>query len=138
MMQKQSVVILFLFSQIGALKQDYQIQIEKLNNEHKQRIEELQAELDKEKLTLNEKYQEISTYKIKLEEQENLNNLEVKLNNTLSEKANLESELDRIHLQIQTIKSNLNESNSKLQQAEQNINQLEVSHILLLLFVEIF
>ncbi|CAF1230556.1 unnamed protein product [Rotaria sordida] len=143
---------------IDTLKQNYQSEIEKLHKEHEHTLEELKCEFSKEKSTindkqdeinnlhqkltsqnseLNEKNEQLSIYKIKLDEQENLNHklqqqqnetysqLEIKLNNILSEKTNLENELDHIRIQMQTMESNLNENNIQLEQVEQKNKEFQ-------------
>ncbi len=137
-----------LYNSLTNEQQNYELRIEKLNKEHQQIIEELKSEFNQQEQIdhlnqqiisqssqLNEKDEQLSTYKIQLDEQKNLQQqynekyfqLETKLNHILSEKADLENELDNTRLRIQTTESTLNEiTNDNILNLEQKIKELQV------------
>ncbi|CAF1122028.1 unnamed protein product [Adineta steineri] len=93
-------------------------------------IDNIQQQLISQQSQLNEKDEQLSILKTKLDEQQDYNEkyseLETKFNNILSEKAILENELDSTHIQIQTTQSALNEkTNVNMKQTEEKIKELE-------------
>jgi predicted nucleic acid-binding Zn-ribbon protein len=71
---------------------------------------------------LNQEHQQLTS-----ELNERYSQLETKLNHILSEKSELENELDSIRLRMQTTESTLNEkTNEHSLQLEQTINEFEV------------
>ncbi|CAF4084509.1 unnamed protein product, partial [Rotaria magnacalcarata] len=99
---------------IDTLKQDCELQIEKLHEEHERTVVALHEKILNLNSEINEKDETFSA-------------MEAKLNSTLSEKTNLKNELDQIRIQMETMQSNSNEFSVKFQQTEQQIKDLEGS-----------
>ncbi|CAM4821607.1 unnamed protein product [Rotaria magnacalcarata] len=97
---------------IDTLKQDCELQIEKLHEEHERTVVALHEKILNLNSEINEKDETFSA-------------MEAKLNSTLSEKTNLKNELDQIRIQMETMQSNSNEFSVKFQQTEQQIKDLE-------------
>ncbi|CAF4904515.1 unnamed protein product, partial [Rotaria magnacalcarata] len=99
---------------IDTLKQDCELQIEKLHEEHERTVVDLHEKILNLNSEINEKDETFSA-------------MEAKLNSTLSEKTNLKNELDQIRIQMETMQSNSNEFSVKFQQTEQQIKDLEIA-----------